>query len=687
MSRDTALASNAARILIVDDECHNRRLLEVMLAPENFQLRLVTNGDEALAMVAKQPPDLILLDVMMPGLDGYEVARRVKENVATRHIPIIMLTALDTQGARMSGLDAGAEDFLTKPVDRAELRVRVRNLLRLKAHGDDREKYSQVLEGDLAVRTSDLAERTKCVVRQDAVLTGQAALLELAQDAIMVRDMDGRITFWSHGAEAMYGWRSDEAVGRPVSELLRTEPCEPTEDIETRIRQEGQWAGEATQHGRDGLRRIVASRSALQFDADGEPFRILTIDEDLTDRKQADSELLALTELEESRKDQLRFKDEFLSHVSHELRSPLTAIKQFTTILLSGVAGPLNHDQRKYQTIVLRNIQQLQAMIDDLLEVTRLETGKLTVEPESVSVPDAVADSLDTLEVTARAKGVAVSCHLPPDLPSVYADPTRLRQIMIILLDNAIKFTAAGGAVSVDAHLIEPDRQFLQIEVSDTGCGISPEGTERIFERLFQSPAANLSSRNGLGLGLYICKELVTRQGGEIRVDSQQKRGSSFSFTLPVFSLDSLIAPLLHDGKWPAESAALLMVEMRLPGLWPSREAREEWRRDARGLLQRCLLPDLDVLLPTVTSCADAERFFVAAFSDARGATVLARRIREQFQRSSQLSKTDVACSVSYSILPPASPDDDPSTERLVASMAMNIEESIRARSIAEVVQ
>ena len=182
----------------------------------------------------------------------------------------------------------------------------------------------------------------------------------------------------------------------------------------------------------------------------------------------------------------MRFKDEFLSHVSHELRSPLTAIKQFTTILADGLAGELNKEQLEYQQIVLRNIQQLQSMIDDLLEVTRLETGKLTVEPESVSVSDAVADTFHTLQETARDKGVALSCDLAPDLPSAYADQTRLRQILIILFDNAIKFTPRGGAAALRAQLLEHDHRFLLLEVSDTGSGISPEMGERIFERLYQ---------------------------------------------------------------------------------------------------------------------------------------------------------------------------------------------------------
>jgi CheY-like chemotaxis protein len=146
----TELARLPARVLIVDDEERNRRVLEAMLAPEGLDLVSAGNGEEALALLAAKPPfDLILLDVVMPGMDGYEVARRVKRNPATTNIPIIMVTAHDTRDDRMLGLSAGAEDFLTKPVDRTELCLRVRNLLRLKAYGDYYDKYSQLLEGEV----------------------------------------------------------------------------------------------------------------------------------------------------------------------------------------------------------------------------------------------------------------------------------------------------------------------------------------------------------------------------------------------------------------------------------------------------------------------------------------------------------------------------------------------------------
>ena len=533
MSPRPDIGHNPARILIVDDEHQNRQLLEVMLEPEGFVLATAASGEEALTSTAQQPPDLILLDVMMPGIDGYEVAGRIKSALATQHIPIIMVTALDDRNSRMRGLNAGAEEFLTKPVDRAELSVRVKNLLRLKTYGEYYDKYSQLLEG--------------------------------------------------------------EAVAA-----------------------------------------------------------------------------------EQTRKDQMRFKDEFLSHVSHKLRSPLTAIKQFTSILAAGLAGRLDPEQLKYQQIVLKNIQQLQSMIDDLLEVTRLEAGKLIVESGRVSVSDAAVDAFQTLQETARAKAVTLSFEVAPDLPSACADRTRVRQILIILLDNAIKFTPLGGSVTLRVRLQEQDPQFLLLEVSDTGCGISRELGERIFERLYQVPGRSESSREGLGLGLYICKELVTRQGGTIWIDHQRQEGSTFSFTLPVFALENVIAPLLKDNEWPTESLALVMVEARRVDTSLSGESQEKWSREARGIIQRCVLPDLDVLLPSLSVDAQVERFFVAAFADDKGASVLTNRIREQFDRLPHLH-AGRTLSVSYSMLQPCPRESGASVDRIVSLMTSHLEDSIQS--------
>jgi len=392
-------------------------------------------------------------------------------------------------------------------------------------------------------------------------------------------------------------------------------------------------------------------------------------------------------ETDEVRRLQLQLKDEFLSHVSHELRSPLTAIHQFGTILLDELAGTVSPEQHECLEIILRNVGQLQSMIGDLLEVTRAQAGKLTIDLQCSSVSDAIEYSVKTLQGTARAKGIILSLDLPPLLPLAYGDPTRIRQILIILLDNAIKFTNPDGEVTVRAQLLAEDPNFLLLEVSDSGCGITADMTEQIFERLYQVTGPGQSSRKGLGLGLYICKELVTRQGGRIWVTSSPQKGSIFSFTLPVFSLARLISPLLRDEKWPADSAALVTIEIRSQEGWFSKETRVDWSRDTRGLLERCLLPDLDVLLPKMSSGGPGELFFVVAFADEKGVAVLIKRIREQFQRLKQSEEPSLAFSTSYKLLELVPTDANAPIENLAENLAARIEDLIKSDTIARATQ
>ncbi len=242
-----------------------------------------------------------------------------------------------------------------------------------------------------------------------------------------------------------------------------------------------------------------------------------------------------MTDLEQARLQQLHMKDQFLSHVSHELRTPLTSIYQFITILLDGLAGELNPDQREYLEISLRNIVQLKTMIDDLLEVTRAQTAKLVINRECVSAYELISDSISTLKASAKAKGIHLSAEFPGDIPTIYADPQRIKAVLNNLIGNAIKFTLVGGAITVRARAYEKDKDMIRLSVSDTGVGIEPEDVDKIFEYLYQSESTLEASRKGLGLGLYICKTLVNLHGGDIWVNSKVGRGSTFSFTIPVY--------------------------------------------------------------------------------------------------------------------------------------------------------
>jgi signal transduction histidine kinase len=384
-------------------------------------------------------------------------------------------------------------------------------------------------------------------------------------------------------------------------------------------------------------------------------------------RMQAETDLI--------RTHQMQFKDEFLSHVSHELRSPLTAIYQFVTILLDRLAGELNLEQHEYLEVVLRNVNQLQSMIDDLLEVTRVQAGKLTIELQCTSVTDAIVYTVNTLQGAATAKGITLSSGMESRLPSVCADPTRIRQILIILVDNAIKFTPANGAVKIQARTLEEDPNLLVLEVSDSGCGISPEMTERIFERLFQTSDPALAGRKGLGLGLYICKELVTRQYGQIWATSAPGQGAVFSVTLPVFSLPNLIAPALGKKKRAEAHITLVVTEIGSKTGWLSDEVRAEQSHGVRDLLQRCLHSDLDVLLPKMGSAGAAELFFIVAITDEIGGEAITKRIREQLDGCERIQQAGLTFSTSYRSLEPINRNASESMEDFLERVAAKIQE------------
>jgi signal transduction histidine kinase len=375
------------------------------------------------------------------------------------------------------------------------------------------------------------------------------------------------------------------------------------------------------------------------------------------------------------RQHQVQLRDEFLSHVSHELRSPLTSIYSFSSIIADGLAGGTSPQQDEYLQIILRNVGQLQAMIEDLLEVTQAQAGKLSVELQSVSVNEAINYAVDTFLGTATAKEITLSFDPSADLPAAYADATRVRQVLTILLDNAMKFTPAGGAVKVAARPYEKDANLLLVEVSDTGCGIDAEAAEHVFEHLYQVTDPGRAGRRGLGLGLHIAKDLVIRQGGEIWVESEPRVGSRFFFTLPVFSLAGLIRPILTHEKKPGEAIAVITVEIDSRDGSP--DVPRRIRDLARAVLQQCLRPDTDVLLPNIGPDSDHKLFFVVAYTQPQGAEIIGCRILGQLSQHVELQSNEFVFAVSHSFLPPKIRSAGESMEMFVEQVAAEVRDHI----------
>jgi signal transduction histidine kinase len=384
-------------------------------------------------------------------------------------------------------------------------------------------------------------------------------------------------------------------------------------------------------------------------------------------------------ETDAMRKHQLQLKDEFLSHVSHELRSPLTSIYSFTTIIADGLAGETNPQQNDYLQIILRNVRQLQSMIEDLLEVTQAQAGKLKIDLQSVSLDDAIDYALATMGGAAKEKEISLSYQASGVLPLAHADAMRIRQVLTILLDNAVKYTPDGGVVSLRAGVCAQDPGFLQVEVSDTGCGITPEASARVFEHLYQvsdpAIATGRAGRRGLGLGLHIARELVTRQGGEIWVTSEPHQGSHFFFTIPIFSLQDLIRPILTGDRTPGECIVVIAVGVNSRD--GSMEVPDRVLDEVRGVLKGCLSPDKDVLLPDLEPGGEHGLFFAIASTQEGGAEIISTRILDQLERHEELRANEFSFAITHSCLPPMVRFANESMEMFVEQVAAGIQAHI----------
>lgn len=383
--------------------------------------------------------------------------------------------------------------------------------------------------------------------------------------------------------------------------------------------------------------------------------------------------------LEQSRKHQLLTKDQFFSNVSHELRTPLTAVYQFVTIVLDGLAGKLTAEQREYLEVALRNVKQLQAMVGDLLEAARAESGKLAIHPRGVSLSLSVEETLGTFSANARQKGVELRQDLPGDLPLLYVDPRRLKQILTNLVDNALKFTPKNGIITVRAGLWDQDRDFIRVSVADTGCGITPGDAEKIFDRLYQVENSLDTNRNGLGLGLHITRELVVRHGGTIWADGHAGEGAIFNFTMPMFSLKRLLESLFGSDGQPASSLSLISVEL-LPDPRSPIEVAKAIQEMTWLTLNGMELPQRAALFPNIVASGERGLFYIVQAKDLESSAELASRIEKEIVRSKQFRNAN--CRIRTAVSPVEIPPSVQAVDigRLAAQIDAQISRAVAAK-------
>ena len=458
-------------VWVVDDSPLDAERARRALEPE-CDVRTLRDGSVVLEELSNgKAPDVLVLDWVMPGVSGIEVCQFLRtQRAGAPAIAILMLTVQNRTDQIVLALSAGANDFVSKPFSDDELRARVRSLIRSK---------------DLLER----AERAEASVHK---------LLAHAPDALIAVDAAGVVTFANAQAAHLFDRPPQALAGQPLRSIIPAIPSEGLGEAETAFVDV------------EIANRVLSPAVRLMLHEDGAPVSILSL-RDVTDRRKAEQRRL-----------------DFYSIVAHDVRSPLSAMLLRTEMLLSGTRGDLApavlSDLRKVQG----GIHSLVRMINDFLDLAQFEGSSYRLNQQETDFGWIVESTIDELRPLADARKIALSHTLPDNLVNLWGDSRRLAQVLNNLVDNAIKFTSPGGAVTVVVEL--DGDETVHVKVEDSGAGIPPEELPTLWDRYVRGQ----TSQPGTGLGLLIVKEIVEAHRGEVGVDSEVGKGSTFWFRLPL---------------------------------------------------------------------------------------------------------------------------------------------------------
>lgn len=385
----------------------------------------------------------------------------------------------------------------------------------------------------LTVYLSDITERK----RAEATSHLLASIVEYSDDAIISKDLDGFISSWNRGAERIFGYKADEVIGKPATIMMPPDRYNEEPAILARIR-----SGRSVDHYETIRRRkdgtlidISLSISPIR-DEDGNIVGASNISRDITEEKRAREERARLLERERLAREEAeaanRLKDEFLATLSHELRNPLNVVIGYSEILRRSEEMGNNGFVGRAAEVIRRNALAQSQLVSDLLDLSRLQMGKLAINHQPVSLLTIITDALETVKSETESKNVLLKLVASQDPLMVDGDPVRLGQIAWNLLNNAVKFTPAGGEITISLMAEGDGAQFT---VEDTGLGIAPEFLPHVFEIFRQGDASSSRRQGGMGIGLALVKQLVELHGGLVRAESDGVgQGARFSVWLPL---------------------------------------------------------------------------------------------------------------------------------------------------------
>ncbi|NML46148.1 response regulator [Ramlibacter sp. G-1-2-2] len=481
------------RVLVADDNADMRQYLQRLLA-SHYTVQTVPDGAAALQAALAEPPALVLTDIMMPRLDGYGLLAALRGHEATRRLPVLMLSARAGDGYRVEALKAGADDYIVKPFAAGELLARVATHLQMA-----RERAE-------AIRTlSESEERYRALVAATA-----DAVYRMNADWSEMRYLQGR-EFIPDTQQADRSWLEKYILPEDQPQVLAA--------VRAAIARKNPFQLEHRVLRVDGSTGWTASRAVPVLGPDGEIAEWFGAASDVSARRQA----------EEALKDADRRKDEFLAVLSHELRNPLAPLRNGIQLL-----GMLSEPQALQRTRVMmeRQISQIVRLVDDLLDMTRINQGKVRLRSERLDLCAVVLAAADSARPAMEQQKHRLAVELPQQPIRVHADAVRLGQVLGNLLNNAAKFTPEGGEIHITADV---DAGQARVRVRDTGIGIPAHKLHAIFDMFTQVDPSTERSRSGLGIGLTLARRLVELHGGTLAVRSEGPgRGSEFTVRLPV---------------------------------------------------------------------------------------------------------------------------------------------------------
>ena len=508
------LATPRPKVLIVDDLKANLVALKRLLSRVDAEVITANSGNQALALSLDHDFALILLDVQMPDIDGYEVAELLRGEERTREVPIIFVTAAHKDDHhRLRGYGAGAVDYIEKPIDDVVLLSKVRVFIDLYRSHDQLQR--------------EIEERRK---REEKSQLLAGTIFAASAEAILVSDADNVVITVNPAFCQVTGYQPDEIVGKSPRVLQSgLHDREFFATLWAQLLDEDHWQGEIWNRRKNGEVYPEWLSISVVRNAEGAITNYVGIFSDITKRKRVEQEL---TESRLAAEAANQAKSRFLANMSHELRTPLNAILGFAELI----------DLELHRTALpgrwLENLRDIQAsgrhlleLLSDLLDMAKIEAGKWTVNAASVATAPLVADCIRLVQGQARIGGIALEFDLSQAPARFLGDARAIKQCLLNLLSNAIKFTPAGGLVRISVA-----RQGAQVAfcVKDTGIGIPAEDIPRLMLPFEQGRPAVYQSGQGTGLGLALVKSIVDLHGGTVTIDSQCGCGTSVTITLPL---------------------------------------------------------------------------------------------------------------------------------------------------------